>query len=333
MMNNQMNKKQIVAADTDIVIGILARDCARALQGNIPAVEELGSYFKEYHIVIYENDSIDETKKILTEWQQHNSKVILVMENHQACMSIPQEDNPYPDKSIYRIQRMINCRNRLLEETKKLSAPDLWCLIDIDIEHFNPRSVVEAIERAPADWGGLFANGAIYMQYSDHVQADFIQRDSYAYVDEGVDPLKSKCWGIDHNFHQVTGARMTWKLRKHPFLSCYSAFNGIGVYRWEAIKDETYHVMQTPELKAFQACFCEHVPFNLSVIQKGYRNYIVRDMKVIYWFESPKEKTGIARWQNYYRAFYYFQGRPRRLLKTVCHIVKERLKLFPYQRK
>lgn len=63
MMNNQMNKKQIVAADTDIVIGILARDCARALQGNIPAVEELGSYFKEYHIVIYENDSIDETKK------------------------------------------------------------------------------------------------------------------------------------------------------------------------------------------------------------------------------------------------------------------------------
>ena len=331
MVNNQMNTKQIVAADADIVIGILARDCAQALQGNIPAVEELGSYFKNYHIVIYENDSIDETKKILIEWRQHNPKVILVMENHQARVSIPQEDNPYPDKSIYRIQRMINCRNRLLEETRKLPAPDLWCLIDIDIEYFNPRSVVDAIERAPADWGGLFANGAIYMQYSDHVQPDFIQRDSYAYVDEGVDPLKSKCWGIDHNYHQITGARMTWKLRKHPFLSCYSAFNGIGVYKWEAIKDETYRIMQTPELKAVHASFCEHVPFNLGVIQKGYRNYIAREMKVIYWLEYPKEKTGLSNWQNYHRAIYYYQGRPLRLMKTIFHMLKERLNLFPYQ--
>ena len=218
-----------------------------------------------------------------------------------------------------------------MEETRKLQAPDLFCMIDIDIEQFSPKSVVDAIEQAPSDWGGLFANGAIYMQYSDHVQPDFIQRDTYAYVDEGVDPLKSKCWEVDKDYHLVTGSRMAWKLRKNDFLPCYSAFNGIGIYKWEVIKNQGYHIMQTNELKPYDACFCEHVPFNLEVIEKGYRNYIVREMKVIYWFERPTEKTGIGRWKNYYRALYYYQGRPHRLLKTLCHIVREYLRLFPYQ--
>ncbi len=330
MVRDQVHTKQIVAAEADIVIGILARDCAQALQANIPDVEKLGSYFKDYHVIIYENDSVDDTKKLLAEWQQRNPKVLSVMENHMASVKSQPVEVPFPAKSVYRIQRMIDCRNRLLEEVRKLPAPDLFCLIDIDIDHFEPLSVVEAIEHAPADWGGLFANGAIYMQYSDHVQPHFMQYDSYAYVDDGVDPMKSGRWVVDEDYHIVTGSRMTWKLRKHAYLPCCSAFNGIGIYRWETIKNQSYSIMQTPELIPLHACMCEHVPFNLEVISKGYRNYIVREMKVVYWYEHPKEKTGLGRWQNHYRAFYYFQGRLRLALKTLWHLLKERWGWSPY---
>lgn len=328
-MTNQ--RRHIVPADAALVIGILARDCGASIEANISRVETLGRCFKDYHVVVYENDSKDSTKAVLQAWSEKNSRVLAIMEDTPVQSAHHTEAVPYPDKSVFRIQRMANCRNRLLDEVRKRYAPDLFCFIDIDIERFSPQSVVTAIERAPDDWGALFANGAIYMQYSDHEQPHFMQYDSFAYVDEGADPLKSKAWMVDKDYHIVTSCRMTWKLRHHDYLPCLSAFNGLGIYRWELIADHDYCVLQTPELAAVNACMCEHVPFNMDIIKKGWRNYLVRDMKVVYWHETPKEKTGLGRWQNYHRACYYFQGRPRLAFKTALHLLKQRLRLFPYQ--
>ena len=314
--------------DSTIVIALLARDCATALKANIQSVELLGSMFKEYHVMVYENNSVDGTKEVLADWQRQNSNVTAIMEDLTEEKST--ERLPYPEKSTCRIQKMVHCRNRILEETRKRFEPDLFCLIDIDIERFDAYSIVNAIENAPADWGGIFANGAYYARYSTHEQPHYLQYDTYAYVDQGVDPMKSKDWITKRDYHLVTASRMTWKLRHHPYVPCQSAFGGIGVYRWNIIKEQNYATIQTPELKPVRAALCEHVPFNTAITKKGYANYIARDMKVVYGTEPAKEKKGINRWQNHYRALYYFHARPRKAVKTLWHIVKERLGMYPY---
>ena len=319
--------------DGELVIGILARDCKKALVSNMQNVELLGSLFKKYHVVVYENDSVDGTKDILRNWAARNANVSIIMEDTDTA-TIPNKSNqnPFPEKSIYRIGKMVRFRYRLMNVIRERFLPDYVCFIDIDIEKFYPQTVVEAIKNAPSDWGALFANGAVYMKYSNHVQPHFMQYDSYAYIDEGVDPLKSKNWVVDKDFHLITSARMTWKMRSHQYLSCNSAFNGMGIYRWDLIKEQNYDVLQNQELEEINVSLCEHVGFNMELIRKGYKNYIARDMKVVYYYEYPKEKKGLGRWQNYYRAFYYYQGRPRLAVRTIWHYMKERCGLFPYQR-
>lgn len=326
-------KYDMRAGDMTITIGILARDCAKALHSNIPLVEEVGRFFKDYDVIVYENDSKDDTKSVLTEWQHGNHRVLAIMEDTPKKEHIRPVEVPFPDKSIFRIQRMALCRNRILEEVRKRPSPDLFCFIDIDIEKFFPESVVQAIENAPADWGALFANGAIYMKSDDRIFPYFMQYDSYAYVDRGVDPRKSGTWFVNKRFHPITACRMNWKIKHQDYLPCHSAFNGLGIYKWRLIKDQEYSLMQTPELEKLKACMCEHIPFNMGIIGQGYVNYIVQGMKVVYWYEQPKRRKAFGRWKNRYPALYYFLIHHKTLaLRLLIHTLRERFGMFPYQR-
>ena len=52
------------AVSSIIVCGIV-RDAGKGLKNNIPVIDELCSYFKDYRIYVYENDSKDDTKELL----------------------------------------------------------------------------------------------------------------------------------------------------------------------------------------------------------------------------------------------------------------------------
>lgn len=316
-----------------LAVTILARDCEHSLPSNIERIDQLEQYFLSCPVIVYENNSQDGTKALLQAWSERNPNVTAILEEtNDTANDDFHIQVPFPDKSIARISKMVRLRNRLLDEAKKLPHIDYLLMLDIDIESFIPSQIVQALLSAPSYWGGLFANGASYMQYSDHVIRHFLQYDSYAYVDEGVDVMKSGQWVINHDYHVVTASRMTWKLNRHEFLPCYSAFNGLGIYRWEAIKGLRYDILQTPELKDKQACWCEHVPFNMGIVRQGYHNYIVRDIVVIYGYEHPKEYKGLSHWKNYHRAFHFFMHRPRQLFLVFFHMLKEHWGYSPYLR-
>lgn len=59
-------------ADSRIVFAGLIRDGEKCVQYIRKRFEDLGKPFKDYHILIVENDSKDKTREKLLEWQKQN---------------------------------------------------------------------------------------------------------------------------------------------------------------------------------------------------------------------------------------------------------------------
>lgn len=283
---------------TSIVFGLLARDCAESLRRNMQRLEEVGEAFADYHVLVYENDSKDGTTEMLKEWAGRNPRVLAICETmHEQTIPRRSAKVRYPLKSIHRIGRMAGFRNRVLDEVRARFAPDLFAFVDIDVEHFSPADVIAALEEVPADWGALFASGHFVFSTPDGKEVlPPLQYDTYAYVPEGVDPSQTGGWMVSHRFHNITAWTFDRRVRRNAYTPCLSAFNGIGFYRWEAIRDLRFRIAQTPELEAVGACFCEHVPFNSDIVAKGYRCYVSRRMEVTYYH---KPLTPIRRF-NYW---------------------------------
>lgn len=285
--------------DSTIVIGILARNCIKSLRNNISRVEDLGRLFKEYHIIIYENDSIDGTKECLRQWAEDNSNVVAICEDLNQ-VTIPKKSKymPKPSKSEWRIERMAGFRNRVLEEVRQRFSPDYFCFIDIDVESFSPQSVVEAMRNAPKDWGALCASGHLYYTNDDGTDypANF-QYDAYAFYPKGCQPEMMGRKVISHKWHIISAWTAEELVRSQQYVSCRSAFNGLAVYKWEVIKDMRYKVMQNKELKECGAAMCEHLPFHSDIISRGYGVYITGMIEVVY---MHKKSTMLRRFNNWF---------------------------------
>ena len=67
--------------DQRVVIAGLARNIAAILPKTVARVERLGSCFRDYRVVVYENDSSDGTLAQLQQWQSRNPRVALLSES------------------------------------------------------------------------------------------------------------------------------------------------------------------------------------------------------------------------------------------------------------
>jgi len=260
-----------------ILICCLARDCARSILDNIPRINELRKQFISSEVLVIENDSMDSTKEVLLSWQEKGSGInINSFDNFSTTYHSKSIVNPFPGTSLYRIEKMAFYRNMYLDwlETNK-SRFDVLILIDIDIEWFSIDGVVNTIMQAPPGWGGIFANG-----YTDTKCAKLVIytmfHDMYAYLDEL--PKAKPYLTLKKLFENKK--LMNSKLKENDFLSVASAFGGIGIYKVEAIEGLRYTA--EPNEDKYMEAICEHIPLNISVIKRGYNNYISSQMKVYY---------------------------------------------------
>ena len=108
-----------------VIIGGVCKNVERALSNIIKNFEKLGSLFKDYAVVIYENNSTDNTASRLKKWAKSNKSVVIISENLS------------PDKiSPIRTVKIANARNRVLEEIKHLKYKDYEFFIMADL-NFN----------------------------------------------------------------------------------------------------------------------------------------------------------------------------------------------------
>lgn len=262
-----------------ILIAALARDCNASIISNIPKIEQLRKEFKESHVIIVENDSKDGTKETLIKWAKDSKGIHLIMNDFKTItVPIKSINHKNPSRSMHRISKMAQYRNMYMDYARIANFNiDYLIVIDIDVFDFSIVGIINSIKNAPKDWGGIFANGN--SEYNEHLKSFY---DCFAFV-----PIDSKTLSLKFNEMRRNAYYLVKHLRKIRFFKCISSFGGIGIYKWDLVKDLSYTAEYNTECKISE-CLCEHIPFNNNIIKKGACNYISSEMKVSYGHLSLK---------------------------------------------
>ena len=76
--------------ESSIIICSIVRDAEKGLKKNIPVIKELCKHFRDYQIIVYENDSTDDTKTLLQKWMEEDKQhVVALLNNTDSIKTIP----------------------------------------------------------------------------------------------------------------------------------------------------------------------------------------------------------------------------------------------------
>ncbi|GHV79688.1 hypothetical protein AGMMS49944_14790 [Spirochaetia bacterium] len=263
--------------DKSVAIVALARDCAGPLKRSIPKIERLRSFFSKSTVVVVENDSIDDTKMVLQQWVETASDVIILSKDIYED-TIPKKSAKLinPASSAVRIEKMCRFRNIYMDYLHNHDDVfDFIIVIDIDVEEFSEDTILDAVTSAPDDWVALFANGVKYIApFGRKIRCRYY--DDSAYIPYTQDA--AICMELTVDDMKQNRDALSKEMKKFAFVKCLSAFGGIGIYRYQYIKDAHYKTQPNTK-NHYVESICEHIPINLSLRTHG-ASYVVRDLLV-----------------------------------------------------
>jgi hypothetical protein len=241
--------------DKKVIITGCTKNSASYIQDRIIKLHEIGKYFKEYSILLYENDSTDNTVDIL-----NNNK-----NNYFNFISEQNIIERIKHKEMHnRVQILCYARNQLLNNVKLHFAHyDLLIMIDLDnvLENFKPNIILNAFKYGD-DWAGLTANciGKYYDIWALRIDNKIWNNGIHGQI--WKEPLIHDCWSqIKNNIapRQLIKEYQTIIPVTMPLIQTTSSFGGLGIYKINAIMNATYEIYNG------QFCQCEHVIFNQSI--------------------------------------------------------------------
>lgn len=275
-MNLKILKEMDKLSNKTIAICILARDCEESLKRNIPQIEILREYFSESYVVVIENDSKDDTKRILQDWAEKREKtIILSKDTNTVTMPSKNESFSNPGASFYRLEKMARYRNVYLNclRDRKIKT-DFVAVIDIDLAQIYPEEIIKNIINAPNDWSGLFANGKWYVNLFG-IKIPTKYYDLLAYV-----PREADTYELTYKEIYYAQDDIERKLKSTAYVECKSAGGGICIYKYDAIIQGTYATQKNTK-STYNEAICEHISINKGASKFG-KLYICKSMKVLY---------------------------------------------------
>jgi hypothetical protein len=255
-----LNKGREKLSKSTIIVCAIVRDCGKNLQKNIHTINEICDIAKQYHVIAFENDSIDNTKQMLRKWTE-NQKNIYVLLNDFNSTTIPSQNttvNRFFSKA--RIEKMAKYRNYYLEyiETNKIEA-DYVIVVDLDVSKIYLDGILSSFG-AEQDWDCIAANGYIY---SPSVMFKKRYYDTYALIECGMED-------IPQTEKKIKEAQYQWTFLKQgqPLIRVASAFGGLAIYKKEAISGCRYGVIDNMDDRI--ECRTEHVHLYWQMKKNGY---------------------------------------------------------------
>lgn len=284
-------------SDYSIIICGCTINSSSYIERHLQHLQELKPLFKDFSIVIYENDSVDNTTEILKDLER-NGTIQLITEKGIT------------NRLKKRTTIIAHGRNTLIDHVIKCNKYDYMIMVDLDDILKQPigDSIKRAFEYNTNEWDVLTGNcsGLYYdiwalrinkKQWSETHQAiwdtcldydvwDMIKHVNYANM---IKELEER----EKNFAYYTTTTQKILQRKilretyvksfqknipstSPLIPVESAFGGIGIYKISAIKDCKYNGLQTnctcSDYDVKGDCIdiaCEHISFHKDIIQKN----------------------------------------------------------------
>ena len=199
----------------------LVRNAEKNLLLNLQRIEEIRPHFQKVSVIIFENDSYDRTKEVLSQYANSTEGVQVTMVDFGQD---PLNKGPY---SRHRIDLMSQYRNQYLKALKKLDSVDYVCVIDLDVFHFDTSRFLACFD--DCNWDVRSALGINRVEYL----WGYVFYDIYAYAD--VDDYTVLPF---YNFEEFKSRQ------KSLYRACRNArelipvgsnFNGLAIYKAEAL--------------------------------------------------------------------------------------------------
>lgn len=262
-------------SNSSIIICSIVRDAERGLKRNIPQIKALCDNFKDFKVFVYENDSKDNTKKLLEKWCKSDPTHVFISLNktNNAVRTIPsvsESGDVNPFYSRKRIEKMANLRNAYMEfiDAEGWKA-DYLMVVDLDVAWIRADNILSSFEKD--NWDAVTAYG-----YSLSPKLKWRYHDSYALTELG-----------DENYPQ-TENKIKMLSEKYAKLSTYdkwirvySAFGGLAIYRFECVKGLRYDTLGNNDKRV--EVKCEHFSIYRKMAERGfYKVYINPKMVLKY---------------------------------------------------
>lgn len=280
---------RVVAAGYDrmacssVCICATARDCAPALSNNLPLLDRLCARFKSAHVIIVENDSKDDSKAVLRAWAADRSHIKLLLDDFGTKRVPDAHSTTYnPNYSRHRIENLAVHRNRYLDQAATLPGFEYLMVVDIDLHRIEIDGIAHAFgQRIP--WDAQFANGRLSDPWRPELR-DFY-RDTYALWELGDSDTQTE--------HKIEDYWRTLQplARGIPLIAVQSAFGGLGVYRWDAIRGHRYGVEHNTGDGGVEV-ICEHTFLHRRMIESGHHRLFINPSMVVY-FNKPRSPMAL----------------------------------------
>jgi hypothetical protein len=253
----KFNKEEILKKmkQYGVIFGGTVRNSGEFIKKNLENIDKCGSLFKNYSVVIYENDSSDDTRQILNDNKKDNYNYIF-------------EDNITEPS---RTKRISHGRNKVLDKIRELNKDNTYqYMVILDLDDINSYGkFVDTIYTCFLydDWNVLTGNqsGRYYDIYALRKKGDV----EYDCMKEVYDDMNKT--GISY-----TDAFNKWavsKMKNYPqgeLLEVDSAFGGIAIYKLASIPNTCKYKGEYDT----GGDICEHVPFNKCLKDNGAKIYI-----------------------------------------------------------
>jgi hypothetical protein len=267
--------------DYDIIIVGCARNIEQYLNNTLAKINMLKELFKSTKVIIFENDSTDNTLNILKDWENKNIIKLITEKNVPGL----------------RTERLAHARNTLYNEAMKHNF-DLLIVMDLDnvIELLSEEGILSCFD-IKEDWAMLGGNqlGNYYdvwalRTYDDWMPFDWVE-----------------CYYIEKKsrYYCFLSRLINIPVNSNP-IKVKSCFGGIGIYKKKYLDNCTYgNGLQGPKNNKYE--ICEHVTFNECIIKNGGSIYI-----------NPKL---ITMNNLFYKSFEYFINANKNIIFNIILII------------
>ena len=254
---------RVRASQSRLVICGLACNLADALPAAQRTISGVAALFRDYRIVVFENNSRDQTRQLLRAWSEHEPRLVLLL-----------ADDDHKQQSLYdfgtrsgsRLQRMAAYRNRYLDWIKQHAADwELALVLDLDMK--GGMALDGFLHSLAFDWDAVAANGRTSLPGS-------LGLATFMYDDMPLLPANTE---PSHNpglFNVLSTKRLRTEYQlyhRRDLLPVRSAFNGAVVYKVSSLCKGSYG-----------GAHCEHLGLHESMRARGCASFYINPLWELY---------------------------------------------------